>query len=156
MQVESDVAHLDQLENRGVAGTATCACATTGMLVVGDRAQLQLDNGEAEVDNAEYVIHAAKTRGAARNTPSVRTTAVVRLKDGTYTRCEPGENTWHLKGNNVTLDPATGFGTATNVTLRVKDVPVFYTPYIYFPIDDRRQTGFLTPSMSTSSDTGFA
>src|SRR5690606_13366757 len=82
--------------------------------------------------------------------------AVIRLKDGTYTSCEPGQNTWELKGNNVTLNPATGFGTATNVTLRVKDIPVFYTPYIYFPLDDRRQSGFLPPSISGTEDSGIA
>jgi LPS-assembly protein len=53
------------------------------------------------------------------------------------------------------LNPATGFGTATNVTLRVKDIPILYTPYIYFPIDDRRQSGFLPPTIGTGSDTGF-
>ncbi|MNQ62689.1 LPS-assembly protein LptD precursor [compost metagenome] len=53
------------------------------------------------------------------------------------------------------MNPATGFGTATNATLRVKDIPVFYTPYIYFPIDDRRQSGFLPPTLGSSSDTGF-
>ncbi|MBV2131778.1 LPS assembly protein LptD [Pseudomonas sp. MAP12] len=154
MQAEADEANLHQLENRGEL-KGNVRLRDNGILVVGDRAQLQLDNGEAEVDNAEYVIHAAKTRGSAKYAKR-QDDAVVRLKDGTYTRCEPGENTWHLKGNNIKLDPATGFGTATNVTLRVKDVPVFYTPYIYFPIDDRRQSGFLTPSMSTSSDSGFS
>ncbi|MCQ5167731.1 putative LPS assembly protein LptD, partial [Roseburia hominis] len=44
---------------------------------------------------------------------------------------------------------------ATNVTLRVKDIPILYTPYIYFPIDDRRQSGFLPPTIGTSTDTGF-
>ena len=53
------------------------------------------------------------------------------------------------------MNPATGFGSATNVTLRVKDIPVFYTPYIHFPIDDRRQSGFLAPSIGSSSDNGF-
>ena len=41
------------------------------------------------------------------------------------------------------------------MTLRVKDIPVLYTPYIYFPIDDRRQSGFLPPTIGTGSDTGF-
>lgn len=153
LQAEADEANLHQAENRGEL-VGNVRLRDKGSLVVGDRAEIQLDNGEAQVDNAEYVIHAAHARGNALYAKREET-AIIRLKDGTYTRCEPGENTWHLKGNNVTLNPATGFGTATNVTLRVKDIPVFYTPYIYFPIDDRRQSGFLPPSVGSSSDTGF-
>ena len=41
------------------------------------------------------------------------------------------------------------------MTLRVKNVPVFYTPYIHFPIDDRRQSGFLPPSISYSNKNGL-
>ncbi|CAD5107003.1 LPS-assembly protein LptD [Pseudomonas carbonaria] len=153
MQAEADEANLHQAENRGEL-VGNVRLRDNGSLVVGDRAELQLDNGEAKIDNAEYVLHSAHARGNALYAKREET-AIIRLKDGTYTRCEPGENTWHLKGNNVTLNPATGFGTATNVTLRVKDIPVFYTPYIYFPIDDRRQSGFLPPSLGSSSDTGF-
>ncbi|MGP9827502.1 LPS-assembly protein LptD [Ectopseudomonas khazarica] len=154
LQVEADEASLHQTENRGEL-VGNVRLRDKGTLVVGDRAELQLDNGEAKIDNAEYVMHQARVRGSALYAKREET-AIIRLKDGTYTRCEPGDNAWHLKGNNVTLNPATGFGTATNVTLRVKDIPVFYTPYIYFPIDDRRQSGFLPPSFGTSSDNGFS
>lgn len=153
MQVEADEANLHQAENRGEL-VGNVRLRDKGALVVGDRAELQLDNGEARVDNAEYVMHAAHVRGSAAYAKREET-AIIRLKDGTYTSCEPGSNAWHLTGNNITLNPATGFGTATNVTLRVKDFPVFYTPYIYFPIDDRRQSGFLPPSFGSSSDNGL-
>ncbi|MFO5997930.1 LPS-assembly protein LptD, partial [Pseudomonas aeruginosa] len=148
MQVEGDEANLHQLENRGEL-VGNVKLRDKGMLVVGDHAQVQLDNGEAQVDNAEYVIHKAHARGSALYAKRSEN-AIIMLKDGTYTRCEPSSNAWTLKGNNVKLNPATGFGTATNATLRVKDFPVFYTPYIYFPIDDRRQSGFLPPGFSST------
>lgn len=153
LQVEADEASLYQTENRGEL-VGNVRLRDKGALVVGDRAELQLDTGAAKIDNAEYVMHKGHVRGNALYAKR-QEDAIIRLKDGTYTRCEPGNNAWHLKGNNIKLNPATGFGTATNVTLRIKDIPVFYTPYIYFPIDDRRQSGFLAPSISSSSDNGM-
>ncbi|MDV9031695.1 LPS-assembly protein LptD [Pseudomonas sp. RAC1] len=153
MQAQADEANLYQAENRGEL-KGNVRIRDNGTLVVGDQAEVQLDTGAAKIDNAEYVMHKSHIRGNALYAKRAEN-AIIRLKDGTYTTCEPGSNAWQLKGNNITLNPATGFGTATNATLRIKDIPVFYTPYIYFPIDDRRQSGFLPPSFSTSSDTGF-
>ena len=153
MQVEADEASLYQAESRGELN-GNVRLRDNGALIVGDHADVQLDTGAAKVDNAEYVLHKSRIRGSALYAKRAED-AIIRLKDGTYTTCEPSSNAWQLKGNNITLNPATGFGTATNVTLRVKDIPIFYTPYIYFPIDDRRQSGFLPPSFSSSTDTGF-
>ena len=153
MQVQAQEAKLHQAENRGELN-GDVRLRDNGALIVGDRAEIQLDTGEAQIDNAEYVLHKSNIRGNALYAKRAEN-AIIRLKDGTYTSCEPNSNAWTLKGNNITLNPATGFGTATNATLRVKDIPVFYTPYIYFPIDDRRQSGFLPPSISTSTDTGL-
>ena len=153
MQIEADEASLYQAENRGELN-GKVRLRDNGALIVGDHADVQLDTGAAKVDNAEYILHKSRIRGSALYAKRGEN-AIIRLKDGTYTTCEPNSNAWQLKGNNITLNPATGFGTATNVTLRVKDIPIFYTPYIYFPIDDRRQSGFLPPSFSSSTDTGF-
>lgn len=153
MQVEADEASLYQAENRGELN-GNVRVRDQGALLVGDHAEVQLDTGESRVDNAEYVMHKSRVRGNALYAKRAEN-AIIRLKDGTYTTCEPNSNAWQLKGNNITLNPATGFGTATNATLRVKDIPVFYTPYIYFPIDDRRQSGFLPPSFSSDSKSGF-
>ncbi len=153
LQLEADEANLYQQDNIGeFKGNVRIRDRNT--LMVGDRAELELDSGAAKVENAEYVMHTGNVRGSAQYVRR-NEDAIIRLKDGTYTSCEPGNNAWHLKGNNVTLNPNTGFGTATNVTLRVKNIPVFYTPYIQFPIDDRRQSGFLPPSISYSNRKGL-
>lgn len=153
MQLEADEANLYQAENRGELN-GDVRLRDNGALIVGDHAEVELDTGAAKIDNAEYVLHKSRIRGNALYAKRAEN-AIIRLKDGTYTTCEPNSNAWQLKGNNITLNPATGFGTATNVTLRVKDIPVLYTPYIYFPIDDRRQSGFLPPTIGSGSDTGF-
>lgn len=153
MQVEADEASLHQAQNRGELN-GNVKLRDNGALIVGDHADIQMDTGEAQVDNAEYVLHKQGIRGSALYAKRAEN-SIIRLKDGTYTSCEPNSNAWEIKGNNITLNPATGFGTATNATLRVKDIPVLYTPYIYFPIDSRRQSGFLPPSFGTGSDTGF-
>lgn len=153
MQVEANEAALHQAENRGELN-GNVKIRDNGALLVGDHAEVQLDTGAAQIDNAEYVLHKQRARGSALYAKRAEN-AIIRLKDGTYTTCEPNSNAWSIKGNNITLNPATGFGTATNATLRVKDIPVLYTPYFYFPIDDRRQSGFLAPSISSSSDSGL-
>ncbi|CRM15107.1 MULTISPECIES: LPS-assembly protein LptD [Pseudomonas] len=154
MQLESQEASLYQAENRGELN-GNVRLRDNGALIVGDRAEVQLDTGAAQIDNAEYVMHKSRIRGNALYAKRAEN-AIIRLKDGTYTTCEPDSNAWQLRGNNITLNPATGFGTATNATLRVKNIPILYTPYIYFPIDDRRQSGFLPPSFATGSESGFA
>lgn len=153
LQVEADEVSLNQKSGLGTL-EGNIRLRDKGVLISGQRAEVQLDSGEAKIENADYVLHEARARGHADYVKREEN-AVVRLKGGTYTRCEPDSNAWQLKGNNVTLNPETGFGTATNVTLRVNDVPIFYTPYLYFPIDSRRQSGFLMPSFSTSRAEGF-
>ena len=154
LQLEADEANLYQQENLGeLKGNVRLRDRNT--LVVGDRAELQLDNGEAKVENAEYVMHAGNVRGNARYIKR-QEDAVIRLKDGTYTSCEPGSNAWHLKGNNVVLNPESGFGTATNVTLRVKNIPVFYTPYIQFPIVPSKRVAILDESRVAEPSSGIA
>jgi len=152
IQIEADEANLYQAENRGEL-KGDVKLRSPGMLVVGDEAEIQLDTGAAQIDQAEYVLHEANARGGAKYVKRGED-AIIRLKDGTYTTCAPGNNAWQVKGNNIKLDPATGMGTATNATLRIKDIPVFYTPYIQFPIDDRRQSGFLAPTAGYSNSDG--
>jgi LPS-assembly protein len=55
-------------------------------------------------------------------------------------------------GGDVVLDRESGFGTARHARLEVGRVPVFYWPWVRFPIDDRRQTGFLWPAVGLSAD----
>lgn len=152
LQAQSSQASFDQ-NNNLIRLDGNVRLRDQGVLVLGESAQMHVDTGEARVDQVRYVMHEANARGTAESLRR-RDDAVIVMTDGSYTTCEPGSNTWSLHSDDIELDREKGWGEAKHVTLRVKDVPVFYTPYIYFPIDDRRQSGLLVPSLSYSSNSG--
>jgi len=78
-----------------------------------------------------------------------------RLRDTHFTTCPAGRDDWFLKASELELDQAEDLGTAWHSTLEFKGVPVFYFPYVSFPISDRRRSGFLFPEVGNSSTNGF-
>ncbi|WP_163832395.1 LPS-assembly protein LptD [Spartinivicinus ruber] len=124
------------------------------LLLVGQQAAVNLQSGRMDVKDARYAFHKNHSRGEA-TTITRREDELVVLESANYTTCPPDSNAWTLSGNDITLNKFTGFGTAKHATIRVAGIPVFYTPYIYFPIDDRRQSGFLAPTIGSSGDNGF-
>ena len=71
------------------------------------------------------------------------------------TTCPESNEIWRLDASKITLNHKTDRGSATNALLSVLDIPVFYIPYISFPISDDRKSGFLTPTIGSSNESGF-
>jgi LPS-assembly protein len=74
---------------------------------------------------------------------------------GSYTTCDPGDDAWSLQARELTLDRATDLGTARGVTLELGGVPVFYTPYLDFPLSGARKSGLLPPTIGSSDRRGL-
>ena len=79
----------------------------------------------------------------------------INMSNASYTTCKPGSDNWFLLADRVKLDKVTGRGEAWNAKLYIKNQQVFYWPYINFSIDKRRQSGFLMPTLSTTSKHGL-
>ncbi|MDD5170087.1 MAG: LPS assembly protein LptD, partial [Syntrophales bacterium] len=60
------------------------------------------------------------------------------------TACDGTAPDWRFVGKelDVTID---GYGTLTNGRFYAKDTPIFYSPYLLFPVKTTRQTGLLLP-----------
>jgi LPS-assembly protein len=71
-----------------------------------------------------------------------------------YTTCDPDDRDWHLKASELIIDEDSGRGTAWHTSFYFHNVPFFYLPYFKFPLDDRRETGVLTPSYGSSENLG--
>lgn len=80
---------------------------------------------------------------------------VSNIENLSFTTCPTGDNSWHLESDEVVLEEGESYGEAYGNVLYIKDVPVFYLPYVNFPISNKRKTGLLYPSFAISSDNGF-
>jgi LPS-assembly protein len=80
---------------------------------------------------------------------------VYELIDASYTTCPPiGRTPWQVRAKHIVIDKNKGRGYATHARLLIKNVPILYVPYISFPLDRRRKTGFLIPTFGTSNEWG--
>jgi len=76
------------------------------------------------------------------------------LKNATYTSCNIDDPDWQLTSTSTTLYNSTERGHSYNMMLKYKNIPIFYTPFISYPLTDKRQSGILTPSFGSAGDSG--
>ncbi len=125
-----------------------------GLLLQGERAEVDLNTDEAALENAQFLILANQFRGRSESIEQ-NADGDLNMAGNEFTRCEPGNNNWRLNAESLTVEKGEVFGTARNAVLRVRDVPVFYTPYIKFPVTSDRQSGFLFPNFAYSGEDGL-
>ncbi len=77
-----------------------------------------------------------------------------RYQNLAYTTCDPDDSDWHLRASEMEIDDESGRGTARHTRLYFKGMPFLYLPWFQFPIDDRRMSGLLTPSLGYSENSG--
>ncbi len=73
---------------------------------------------------------------------------------GTLTTCDAATPVWMVTADSMDVK-MDRYVTAKNVVLRIKNFPVLYSPYAWFPLLKPRTSGFLIPSAGYSTKQGF-
>jgi hypothetical protein len=77
-----------------------------------------------------------------------------RIHKGGFTTCVQPSPRWEIVSGNATVN-LNDYALLRNAVIRVKDVPIFYLPVMYYPIqEDDRATGFLLPTYGRSTYRG--
>jgi len=124
------------------------------MTMTADHGTYWLDRGRGVFYDTRFRFYSRHARGSAEIS-RVLEPGITRYEKATYTTCADNSNAWMLRASRVTLNEEEGQGVARHARLNIKGVPLLYTPYLSFPIDDRRKTGFLVPGFGSSSRSGF-
>ncbi len=130
-----------------------------GKLIVGKTSHINLTDKSVTVNDGAYHIARPATSGPVDAWGTLERAerdalGVIKLHRATYTTCAPTDNSWYVKAKDIQLNKETGRGTAKNAWLYAGKFPFFYTPYLNFPIDKRRYSGFLYPSFGYDSQSG--
>lgn len=116
--------------------------AASGMAAIGDRAEKSMF-GSLEPDVYFYGDIVQKT-GDDR----------YRITKGGFTTCVQPTPRWEIVAGSFSINVG-DYAILRNAVVRVKDVPVFYLPFLYYPIqEDGRSTGFLLPTYGRSTYQG--
>ncbi len=149
--IESGEATISRADNRMNLGQGV-TLYTDSLILEGDSADYQLDNEGGQFNNTRFDIINHAAHGSAQ-TVSIKGDHQLNLNEVSYTTCNRTSPDWSINAEEINLDNGTNTGEAWNLTLNVKEIPVFYLPYINFPLEGRK-TGLLPPSYSSSDRDG--
>lgn len=152
----TDVAHYHGREQNFTTSGSTVLQAPNYTVTTKDDVKTDLNSKVVELSNASFQMNGSVLRGQSVKHTIDDGQGTQVMEDGLLTSCPVNDNSWHLEATTVRVKKGETFGEAWNPTLWIGPVPVYYFPYLYFPLTNDRQTGFLYPSLNLGSNSGLA
>ena len=118
-------------------------------------ASLNLDDNTATISDATLFVPESNLHFTGETVEKTGT-MTYHLQNSTMTTCATAEGEsppWIFCSADATLD-LEGVVVLKHSVLRVKGVPVFYLPYMVYPANRKRRSGFLLPEFSQSQRSG--
>lgn len=151
--IAADEAILDQATEQFDAN-GNLVFQDSNFTVTADSLQAQMRSNRATLKGAQYWLHGQQVHGDAEKLQITINNNLI-LTNTNFTTCPPDNVSWLLEAEKIKINSEEEWGEIWNAKLRVADIPVFYIPYMTVPVSDKRKTGFLYPSFSTSTTNGF-
>lgn len=107
-----------------------------------------------EFEDVNYFLPGDEAVGSAEHVTVDRKKQTKLLKNASYTTCRRDNPNWHFKAKEIKIHDDEGYGESWHTTFHIGDTPVMYLPYLSFPINDERKTGFLFPTIKYSRSRG--
>lgn len=121
--------------------------------MTGNNAKIHLNSKDTDITQADYQFVNRQGRGKADDI-SLRNDERV-MKNAVFTTCLPNDESWSIDAKEMRQYVEEEYAEMWHARFKVHGVPIFYTPYLQFPIGDRRRSGLLIPSGGSSSRDGY-
>jgi LPS-assembly protein len=130
-----------------------------GDSATGPRLRYNLDTDTGQMDSPVFEFPKTPERKTASRGQAASALLEAeqksRLLRAEYTSCPAPRDDWFIRVRELEVDSASNTGTAYNTTVYFLGLPILYSPWMSFPLDNRRKTGFLAPTFGSSGKSGF-
>lgn len=129
--------------------------ASPKMMITGPSARYDTNQGSGSFDQAVFELPGRHGHGTAELLNNIDEDHS-QLFGVHYTTCPPGmKEDWYMVAPDMELEQSTDTGEAHDVTIHFMGLPIFWSPYLNFPLTDDRKSGFLGPEFSFDVVNGF-
>lgn len=140
-----------QTENYQTEGVVKFQNATLRMTA--ESAQGNTKTDTIELSQLNYQFNENNGNGSAEKVKLVGKDSV--LTQANFTTCPSNHKQWQFVASEISINDAEHKGTAKNARLKIGGVPVFWLPYMKFPTDSARSSGFLAPTLGQDNINGI-
>ncbi|ARU30565.1 hypothetical protein CAP31_01965 [Sulfuriferula sp. AH1] len=161
--VTADLLHYTVATDK-VEATGNVCLKQQGLTLTGPKLDIQMSSQVGSMESPVFSLDSAEADtkfGRSGLTPRGDASVLdfegedqYRLKHASYTTCPAGDNDWYLRVKDLQIDNTRQVGTAHSAYIEFKGTPILYTPWINFPLDNRRKSGLLAPTFGTTSKSG--
>ena len=159
-----------------VEATGHVRLAREGEIITGPKLRLKLEESIGSFDEPVYMIRRSRLQEVDKvqhDASMQRETRVTvtgygvarridfegedkfRLSDATYSTCGPTNPDWFAEVSDLKLDYTREVAEGSDAKLVFKGVPILYTPWLSFSLNNQRKSGLLTPTLGSTSNGGF-
>jgi LPS-assembly protein len=124
-----------------------------GGVMEGPSLKMNMDDSTGEMVRPTFSLSDSNARGRAEML-HIEGKQQYSFEQASYTSCPAGQDDWLLKMSELELDRNTQIGTAYNARIEFMGVPILYTPWMNFPLNDQRRSGFLGPVLGSTNTGG--
>lgn len=115
-----------------------------GNTMSGPHLRLNLDTNVGMMEQPKFYLVENAARGSA-DALNFHDKLHYTLDNATYTTCPADNEDWLLKMGGLEIDRNRQIGVAHQAWVEFMGLPILYSPWMDFPLDDRRKSGFLAP-----------
>ena len=150
--VSSDILTYDEVSKDFVA-EGNVQIEQDDTTVVGPRLQMNMDTNTGDMQQPQFTFAETGGRGTAENA-HIASRKEYEFEGATYTTCPIDNDDWLLKMSRLDIDRTSQIGTAYNARILFMGLPILYTPWMNFPLSDKRRTGLLGPTFGSTTTGG--